>query len=194
MKKIISILSISFLMLPLLASAATPSCWTCSGFYSEWCGDGACQYECGETTSQSSACYCNGDCKQCGNICSNNSQCVSSCPYCTNGRCSQTTVASNTGGNDYGNDCPTGQICNPLKYNSFEQLLSGISNFVFKIAMVLAPLMLVIAGLLWVTSAGDPKRVETAKNMALYTIIGLAVILLASGLVAVLKSIIGYTG
>jgi hypothetical protein len=54
--------------------------------------------------------------------------------------------------------------------------------------------MLVISGLLWVTSAGDTKRVGTAKNMALYTIIGLAVILLAKGLVAVLKSIIGYTG
>jgi len=60
--------------------------------------------------------------------------------------------------------------------------------------MILAPLMLIISGLLWVTSAGDPGRLKTAQNMALYTIIGLAVILLASGLVAVLKSIIGYKG
>lgn len=90
--------------------------------------------------------------------------------------------------------CPPNQICNPLKYGSFEQLLSGVSNFVFKVALVLAPLMLIIAGLMWVTSAGDTKRLATAKNIALYTIIGLAVILLASGLVAVLKSIIGYTG
>ena len=87
------------------------------------------------------------------------------------------------------------ELVNPLGNNStFEQVLGAITKFIFDIGMVLAPVMLIIAGLLFVTSAGDPKRVETAKHIALYTIIGLAVLLLASGLVKVLESILGVKG
>ena len=89
-------------------------------------------------------------------------------------------------------ECPLGQICNPLTTDSFEDLLGAITNFIFWVGMALAPVMLIIAGFMFVTSAGSPERVKTAQKMALYTVIGLAIILLASGLVAVLKSIIGY--
>ena len=85
-------------------------------------------------------------------------------------------------------------IENPLAAKSFEELAGNISWFLFRVGMVLAPLMLVVAGLMYVTSAGSPTRVQTAQRIALYTVIGLAIILLASGLIAVLKSIIGYQG
>ena len=91
-------------------------------------------------------------------------------------------------------ECPAGQICNPLKYDTFEKILGAISGFIFQIAMVLAPVMLIIAGFFFVTAAGDPKRVETGKHIILYTLIGLAIILLASGLIKVLESILGVEG
>ena len=83
---------------------------------------------------------------------------------------------------------------NPLEHDTFEEILGAISKFLFQVGIALAPLMLVIAGFMYVTSAGSPTRVQTAQRMALYTVIGLAIILLASGLTAVLKSIIGYQG
>ena len=86
------------------------------------------------------------------------------------------------------------QFQNPLSTNSFEALVGAISNFIFKIAIVLAPVMLIIAGFLYVTSAGDPKRITTAKTMILYTAIGLAILLLASGLIKVLESLLGVEG
>ena len=82
-------------------------------------------------------------------------------------------------------------IDNPLAVDSFDALLDAIVNFVFWIGITLAPVMLIVAGFIFVTSAGNPERVNSAKKWALYTIIGLAVIILAKGLVAVLKSIIG---
>lgn len=90
-------------------------------------------------------------------------------------------------------ECLDGQICNPLSTDSFEDLLSSITNFIFTIALALAPVMMIIAGFMFVTSAGDPGRVGTAKKLALYTLIGLAIILLASGLIKVLQSVLGVT-
>ena len=57
--------------------------------------------------------------------------------------------------------------------------------------MAIAPVMLIIAGFLFVTSGGSPERVQTAKKMMLYTLIGLVIILLAKGLITMLKSILG---
>ena len=79
----------------------------------------------------------------------------------------------------------------PITATSFEALVAGITNFLFIIALVLAPLMIIIGAIYLLTSGGDPKKLETGKNIIIYTLIGLAIILLAKGLIAVLKTIIG---
>jgi len=79
----------------------------------------------------------------------------------------------------------------PITATSFEALVAGITNFIFIIALVLAPLMIIIGAIYLLTSGGDPKKLETGKNIIIYTLIGLAIILLAKGLIAVLKTIIG---
>ncbi len=83
------------------------------------------------------------------------------------------------------------EIENPLSVGSFEELLDAFVDFIFWVGITLAPVMLIVAGFIFVTSAGSPERVNTAKKWALYTIIGLAIVLLAKGLVAVLQSVIG---
>jgi len=77
-----------------------------------------------------------------------------------------------------------------LAYGNFEDLVNAIVNFLFNLSLVVAPIMLVISGIYFVTSIGDPGRVKTAQNIALYTIIGFAIILLASGLIKVLQSLL----
>ena len=90
-------------------------------------------------------------------------------------------------------DCPPGSVCiaNPLCADTFEQLLNAIINFLLILVPAVAVVMFVIAGFLFVTSAGDPNRVGTAKKMMLYTAIGLAIVLFASGLIKVIQSILG---
>jgi len=87
--------------------------------------------------------------------------------------------------------CPTGVIClpNPLNATSFEDIVENIINFIFYLALVLAPLMWIIAGFLLGVSAGDPEKVTKAKRIALYTAIGFFVVMLARALVAVVKRI-----
>lgn|SRR3989344_4361992 len=82
-------------------------------------------------------------------------------------------------------------IKNPLKVNDFEALLNIVIDFIFWIGMALAPVMFIVAGLLYVTAAGNPQKTEQAKKIIIYTVIGLVVLLLAKGLTEVLKSVIG---
>ena len=78
---------------------------------------------------------------------------------------------------------------NPLQYDTFEELINAIINFIFTIALAIAPLMIIIAAFYFVTAGGDPKKVDTAQKIILYTCIGLVVILMAKGLIVLLKQI-----
>jgi len=82
-------------------------------------------------------------------------------------------------------------IENPLTATSFEEIVDNIIDFVFKIAIAISPLMVIIGAFYIMTAGGDEKRVTTGKNIILYTLIGFAIILLAKGLVAVIKQLLG---
>jgi type IV secretory pathway VirB2 component (pilin) len=62
---------------------------------------------------------------------------------------------------------------------TFDQMLSPVMkiyNLVKYSATVLAVLVLLFAGVMYITSGSDPGKREQAKNMAMYVIIGLVVI------------------
>jgi len=79
---------------------------------------------------------------------------------------------------------------NPLKYQTLEELVDAIINFLFLLSLAVAPLAVVIGAFNILTSGGDPKKVETGKNIIIYTIIGIIVIMFAKGAIAVIKSIL----
>ena len=80
---------------------------------------------------------------------------------------------------------------NPLEYGTFDELVTAIISFIFTIAVVVTPLMIIIGAFYLLTAAGDPKRVETGKTIISYALIGLVVILLARAIIYVIKSAIG---
>lgn len=89
-------------------------------------------------------------------------------------------------------ECLPGQICNPLSYCNIEDLIKAIVNdFLIPVSISVAAIMFVIAGIVLVTSAGDPGKARTARSIMIYTAVGLAVILAASGLIKVLQSLLG---
>ncbi|MFQ6049551.1 MAG: pilin [Candidatus Paceibacterales bacterium] len=83
------------------------------------------------------------------------------------------------------------RIENPLTADTFGELVDKLINFIFTIAIVLAPLMIIIAGFLFVTSGGKPEQVAKAKTIITWTIIGFIIILLAKGIVALIDQILG---
>ena len=80
---------------------------------------------------------------------------------------------------------------NPLEYETFGELIDAIIKFIFNIAVVVVPLMIIIGAFYLITAGGDPKKIGTGKNIIVYTLIGLAIIMLARGLLAMIESIIG---
>ena len=83
------------------------------------------------------------------------------------------------------------QFRNPIGATSFTDLTNTLINFLFTLAVILAPILLVIAGVIFMTAAGEPGRVKTARSMLLWTVVGFGIILIAKGLVEVLKAILG---
>ena len=80
---------------------------------------------------------------------------------------------------------------NPLEYETFGELIDAIIKFIFYIAVVIAPLMAIIGAFYILTAGGDPKKIGTGKNIIIYTLIGLAIIMLARGLIAMIEQVIG---
>lgn len=60
-----------------------------------------------------------------------------------------------------------------------EQLLQNGLNITYFIGGVISVIVIVIAGIMYTTSAGDTSKVTKAKNMLVYSIAGLVVVLVA---------------
>ncbi len=72
------------------------------------------------------------------------------------------------------------------------QTILNITNFIITISVGFAIMMYVIGGFLYMTAAGDTKKIESGKNIILYTTIGLVIILLAKGIASVVLSLVNY--
>lgn len=81
-------------------------------------------------------------------------------------------------------------IENPLEADTIEELIDAIIDFIFWVAVALAPLMVLIGAFYFITSGGDPAKLQTAKNIILYTVIGLAIVMLSKGVISAIKMIL----
>ena len=82
------------------------------------------------------------------------------------------------------------RLRNPLVCQTLLECIERITNFIFYIAIILVPLMIIIGAFYLITSAGDPNRTKAGKNIIIYTLIGLFFILLAKGVIALIKSLL----
>lgn len=67
-------------------------------------------------------------------------------------------------------------------------------DLLFYFAAILAIISIVISGIQWITSVGDPSKIASAKKRLLYSIIGLVVVAGAFLIVKVILSILGVEG
>jgi len=79
----------------------------------------------------------------------------------------------------------------PTKYKSIQELIDAIAKWVYWTALALAPLMIIIGAFYLITASGDPDRVNTGRKIITWTIVGIAVVLLAASLIPVIKEILG---
>jgi len=83
-------------------------------------------------------------------------------------------------------------LTNPLgETNTFAKLLDNIITGVAGVVASLATIMIIIAGILYLTSAGSPERINTAKKALIYAIVGIVIALSAGAIAIVIKTAIG---
>ena len=78
----------------------------------------------------------------------------------------------------------------PTHATSVEAVITGIVNWTYKIALVVAPLMIMVGGFYLITAAGGPEKVITGRKIITWTIIGIVVVLLATSVKLVIESIL----
>lgn len=87
-------------------------------------------------------------------------------------------------------------ITNPLAsggINTFSDLLTAILNGVLGIIGGVGVIMLVISGIFFLFSAGDPAKLQRAKAALTYAIIGIAISLAGSLIVLLIERVLGIT-
>ena len=85
-------------------------------------------------------------------------------------------------------------IENPLArggVHNFPQLLTRIAEKVGELIATLGTIMIIVAGILYLTSAGSPERMTKAKTALMYAIVGIAIGVTAKAISLMILSIIG---
>mgnify|MGYP001617520286 CR=1 FL=1 len=73
-----------------------------------------------------------------------------------------------------------------------QNILVAFVSLLLLIAAVLAIIFLLLGGIRWITSAGDPKGVEAARKQITYAIIGLIVAFLGFIIVNIVGDFLGF--
>ena len=60
-----------------------------------------------------------------------------------------------------------------------DKVLSGVLNTVYIMAAIVAVIIIIVAGILYVTSNGDPAKTKRAREAILYAGVGIVIIMMA---------------
>ena len=88
---------------------------------------------------------------------------------------------------------PTGgttvRIINPLSCGDVECIGEAIINGLFIIAIPLVSIMVLWGGFQILTAGGDPTKFTNGKKTLIYAVVGFAVVLVAQGVVFIIKEL-----
>lgn len=85
---------------------------------------------------------------------------------------------------------PQNVICPFSTHTDIESFVKDLINWIFWFAVILCPLIIIVAGFLYLTSRGDSGKTTLAKKLIQWAIIGLAVILVSRGLYGFIQYIL----
>ncbi len=82
--------------------------------------------------------------------------------------------------------------CNPLKAKDVTEVICSVATFLeVKLMPPIAVLMVLWASFLYLTAAGNPGNVTSAKQILVYTIIGAGILIIAPALIALVIDVFG---
>ena len=81
-------------------------------------------------------------------------------------------------------------VANPIKTSDFAKIIENVLLWVLGVSGSIALFTFILAGVMYITSAGDEQKITTAKKLFNFTIIGLILILLSYSIIKVLNDIL----
>ena len=85
----------------------------------------------------------------------------------------------------------SGRISNPLDSDSFSELISGIIDWLIIIGQLIAVIMIIWSGFLFMTSEGEPEKITKAKKSLTWALVGLLILLIGDGFIGIVKDLLG---
>lgn len=82
------------------------------------------------------------------------------------------------------------EIKNPLKIESFLEFFSAITVWLTNIAIPIAVILIVYAGILFLTAGAVPANITKARTILTYVVVGLAIILIGRGFITLIESVL----
>jgi len=84
-----------------------------------------------------------------------------------------------------------GSLPNFLQTRDFSTLVNRLAGYLLMVGIPIAVIMVLYAAVLFLTSGGNEEKVKTAKKALTWAIVGTAVLLVAKGLISLIKDILG---
>ena len=82
-------------------------------------------------------------------------------------------------------------LFNPLNVATFPELVRSVITGILGVVGAVSLVMMVIGGITWMTSAGNPDRVRRGRDTLLWAILGLVVIFLSYAIISFVFSGLG---
>ncbi len=82
-------------------------------------------------------------------------------------------------------------IRNPLDDEDIGSLLERIGSEIGSYIAAIATIVLIVSGIYFLISAGNPENIEKSKNMIKYAIIGIIIGLSAQAIINTVRNVIG---
>ena len=93
----------------------------------------------------------------------------------------------------YAQNVSTSTVGNPLagKYNTIGEVLTLVTNIVIGVGVALTIVFLVIGGIKYITSQGDPKAADSARGALTNAVIGFVIVLAALAIRFLIQNVLG---
>lgn len=78
----------------------------------------------------------------------------------------------------------------PINVLTIPELVNVITTWAFYLGMILAPLMILVGALYFMTAGGNPERVKTGQKIIFWTIVGLGIILFSKVIINIIEGIL----
>ena len=119
--------------------------------------------------------------------CANDAKCASA-TSCSSGGGSG---GGGTGGGGTSSSTNTTTFSNPITSNSIDEVLTSLLTALSGLVVTLAIIFIVLGGILYMMSAGDPGMIKRAKDCWLFSVIGLAIVVAAPTFLKQVQEILG---